>query len=77
MNWAEHESEHLLKSLFIMAFMVEARDPNTGGHLWRVSRFCRVLVEHGGLPSNQVARVSLGGFLHDLGKIAVPDAILE
>jgi len=69
--------EHLLNSLFIMASMVEARDPYTGGHLWRVSQFCRVLAEHGGLPPNRVARVSLGGFLHDLGKIAVPDAILN
>ena len=57
--------------------MVEARDPYTGGHLWRVSQFCRVLAEHGGLPPNHVARISLGGFLHDLGKIAVPDAILN
>ena len=72
-----NELEHLLNSLSIMASMVEARDPYTGGHLWRVSQFCRVLAEHGGLPPNQVARVSLGGFLHDLGKIAVPDAILS
>src|SRR4030067_1426624 len=72
-----NESEQLLKSLFIMASMVEARDPYTGGHLWRVSQFCRVLAERGGLPPNQVARISLGGFLHDLGKIAVPDAILN
>lgn len=71
------ELEHLLNSLFIMASMVEARDPYTGGHLWRVSQFCRVLAERGGLPPNQVARISLGGFLHDLGKIAVPDAILN
>lgn len=70
-------SEHLLNSLFIMASMVEARDPYTGGHLWRVSQFSRVLAEQGGLPANQVARISLGGFLHDLGKIAVPDAILN
>lgn len=69
--------EHLLNSLFILASMVEARDPYTGGHLWRVSQFCRVLAERGGLPPNQVARISLGGFLHDLGKIAVPDAILN
>src|SRR3989338_1187431 len=72
-----NELEHLLNSLFIMASMVEARDPYTGGHLWRVSQFCRILAEHGGLPPNQVARISLGGFLHDLGKIAVPDAILN
>lgn len=69
--------EPLLNSLFLMASMVEARDPYTGGHLWRVSQYCRLLAEQGGLPLNQVARISLGGFLHDLGKIAVPDAILN
>lgn len=68
---------HLLKSLFIMASMVEARDPYTGGHLWRVSQFSRILAEDGELPTNMVARISLGGFLHDLGKISVPDAILN
>ncbi|MDI1309282.1 MAG: HD-GYP domain-containing protein [Methylotenera sp.] len=69
--------EHLLKSLYIMASMVEARDPYTGGHLWRVSQFSRVLAENGGLPTSEIARIALGGFLHDLGKISVPDAILN
>lgn len=72
-----NHTEQLLHSLFIMASLVEARDPYTGGHLWRVSQYCRMLAERGGLPANQVARISLGGFLHDLGKIAVPDAILN
>lgn len=69
--------EHLLKSLFVMASMVEARDTYTGGHLWRVSQFSRMLAEDGGLPATDVARIALGGFLHDLGKISVPDAILN
>lgn len=69
--------EHLLKSLFVMASIVEARDPYTGGHLWRVSQYSRILAEDGGLPANIVARIALGGFLHDLGKIGVPDAILN
>lgn len=72
-----NHAEHLLKSLFVMASMVEARDPYTGGHLWRVSQFSRILAEEGGLPANEVARITLGGFLHDLGKIGVPDAILN
>jgi len=67
----------LLKSLFAMATMVEARDPYTGGHLWRVSQFSRLLAEDGGLPVADVARIMVGGFLHDLGKISVPDAILN
>lgn len=69
--------EGLLSSLLIMAWMVEARDPYTGGHLWRVSRFARLLAAESGLPENDVARISVGGFLHDLGKVGVPDHILN
>ena len=69
--------EDLLKSLYIMASLVEARDPYTGGHLWRVSQYARLLAEDAGLPGETVARIALGGFLHDLGKIGVADAILN
>lgn len=67
----------LLKTLYAMAMMVEARDAYTGGHLWRVSRFSLLLAEDIGLPDAEVQRVALGGFLHDLGKVGVPDAILN
>ncbi len=67
----------LIDSLYRMAWLVEARDPYTGGHLWRVSQYARLLAEALGWPAAEVARVSLGGFLHDLGKIGVPDAILN
>lgn len=68
--------EDLLTSLLVMAWMVEARDPYTGGHLWRVSRFSHLLAADAGLPEADVARIAVGGFLHDLGKIGVPDHIL-
>lgn len=69
-------SHDLLASLLVMAWMVEARDPYTGGHLWRVSRFAELLAERAGLNEAQIACAAIGGFLHDLGKIGVPDAIL-
>lgn len=69
--------EDLLSSLLVMAWMVEARDPYTGGHLWRVSRFSRLLASELDLPDADVARISIGGFLHDLGKVGVPDHILN
>lgn len=69
--------EELLKSLYVMASLVEARDPYTGGHLWRVSQYSGLLAAECGLPDTDVARIALGGFLHDLGKIGVPDAILN
>lgn len=68
---------HLLRTLYIMADVVEARDPYTGGHLWRVSQFSGLLAEAGGLSVTDVARIKLGGYLHDLGKVGVPDAILN
>lgn len=71
------EREQLLASLLTMAWVVEARDPYTGGHLWRVSRYAALLCEATGLPKDQTARIAMGGFLHDLGKVGVPDAILR
>lgn len=72
-----HAFGQLLASLFVMAWFVEARDPYTGGHLWRVSRYARLLATAAGLSAAEVARIGMGGFLHDLGKIGVPDAILR
>lgn len=66
----------LLKSLTIMASVIEARDAYTGGHLWRVSQYAQRLAESGGLTTEMVFLASLGGFLHDIGKIGVPEAIL-
>ena len=73
----DRHAEELMASLLVMAWMVEARDPYTGGHLWRVSRYARLLSQHMGLPAGTVDRISIGGFLHDLGKIGIPDHILN
>lgn len=70
-------SAQLLASLLAMAWFVEARDPYTGGHLWRVSRYAQLLAKALGLAPAEIARIGLGGFLHDLGKIGVPDAVLR
>jgi HD domain len=72
----QRHREDLLSTLLIMAWMVEARDPYTGGHLWRVSRMARLVAQSAGLPDADVARITVGGFLHDLGKISIPDHIL-
>ena len=66
----------LLKSLALMASVIEARDAYTGGHLWRVSQYSQRLAEAAGLPAEMVFLSRLGGFLHDIGKISIPDAIL-
>lgn len=70
------EDEKMLASLLVLAWVVEARDPYTGGHLWRVSRLAKLLAEAADFPDEAVARIAIGGFLHDLGKVGIPDAIL-
>ena len=67
----------LLASLMIMGSVVEARDAYTGGHLWRVGQFARLTADSIGLDRDGVFLAAMGGFLHDLGKIGVPDAILN
>ena len=66
-----------IENLYRMAWIVEARDPYTGGHLWRVSQYSRLLAQDLGLEVDEIARVELGGFLHDLGKVGIPDAVLN
>ncbi|HPE60066.1 MAG TPA: HD domain-containing protein [Thiolinea sp.] len=60
-----------------MAQIVEARDPYTAGHLWRVARFSRLLGARLGLGGTDLFQLTLGAYLHDLGKVTVPDQVLN
>jgi putative two-component system response regulator len=59
-----------------LALTIEARDPYTLGHCDRLSRYAVALGQALGLDPDMVRALRLGGYLHDLGKIAVPDGIL-
>ncbi len=56
---------------------VESRDPYTEGHCERLARYASELGEHLGLDWESQVALRRGGFLHDLGKIAIPDEILK
>lgn len=67
----------LLSSLLTLATVIEARDAYTGGHTWRVSEYSRLLAEKMGFSQDEVFICSLGGLVHDLGKIGISDAVLN
>lgn len=55
---------------------IEARDPSTRGHCQRLARYATSLGRALGLDSRDLDALGRGGFLHDIGKIAVPDHVL-
>lgn len=55
---------------------IEARDTYTAGHCERLSAYAVALGHALGVPEPVRRALRLGGYLHDLGKIAVPDAVL-
>ena len=59
-----------------LALGVEAKDPYTENHCGRLSKYSMILGGELGLPEDQIRALKLGGTLHDLGKIGIPDAIL-
>jgi putative nucleotidyltransferase with HDIG domain len=55
---------------------IDARDPYTRGHSMRVGHLSREIGNSLGLPELEVQHLLVGGFLHDVGKIGVRDAVL-
>ncbi len=56
---------------------VDAKDPTTAGHSERVAELARGLARDIGLPQKEVDEVYFAGLLHDVGKIGIPDRILN
>jgi putative two-component system response regulator len=67
-------AEAVLRSL---ALMVEARDAYTEGHCERLARYATDLGLALGLSEDDVSALGRGGYFHDIGKIALPDSILQ
>lgn len=63
--------------IFALARAIEAKDSYTQGHTERVSQFALVVGHHLGLSQEEQNALYKGGILHDIGKIAIPDAILN
>ena len=59
-----------------LALTIEARDPNTKGHCERLAHHAVELGRTLGLPHEDLHALHRGGYLHDVGKIGVADAVL-
>jgi diguanylate cyclase (GGDEF)-like protein len=71
---AQHHAKTLATAL---ALAVDAKDPHTRSHSQTVSELSAQIAVELSLEPRRVAQVRLAGLLHDVGKIGIPDAILQ
>lgn len=71
-----------MKNLFLstvksLVAAIDAKDPYTKGHSERVTRYSMVIGEEMGLSDEDMEKLHIGGLLHDIGKIAIIDQVLN
>ena len=75
----KHRTDELERAesvLFSLARSIEGKDPYTHGHCERLSDYSASLGEHLGLVEDEITALRRAGIVHDIGKVAVPDAVL-
>src|ERR1700723_788127 len=70
------ELERAESVLFTLARSIEGKDPYTHGHCERLAEYSASLGEHLKLSDDQITALRRAGVVHDIGKIAIPDAII-
>jgi len=75
--------KHLLDALdsaeaafMTLALTIEARDPMTNGHCERLASYAVALGKTLGVAETDLQALNRGGYLHDVGKVGIPDAVL-
>jgi putative nucleotidyltransferase with HDIG domain len=69
--------DSMLSTVKTLAAALEAKDPHTRGHSQRVAACAVAIATDLGLPAEEIERIHWASMLHDIGKIATPEAILR
>jgi hypothetical protein len=72
----ERTRRSYLGTITSLARTIEAKDPYTGGHTERVAELACTLARELGFEGDDLHAIEVGGVIHDIGKIGIPDAIL-
>lgn len=65
------------ETVLALAKAVEAKDKYTNGHSERVARYARLIAEKAGMSEADQNDIYIIGLLHDIGKIGIPDTVLN
>lgn len=55
----------------------EYKDADTGLHIWRMASYSRALAAEAGWSASECQKIELAAPMHDVGKVAIPDAVLR
>jgi diguanylate cyclase (GGDEF)-like protein len=67
----------VMETVTSLALAIDAKDPYTQGHSPKVANYSALIAEGLGLKEDEIEQIRLGGMLHDLGKVGVPETILN
>ncbi len=71
------EGERFVAVMLDLAATVDLRFSGSARHSETVGRYAEMMARELGLSEHRIGRVRLGGLLHDIGKVGVPDSILN
>jgi len=67
----------VIETLTQLSIAIDAKDPYTQGHSQKVSAYGVMLAQAVGLTAHEIEEIRLAGLLHDVGKVGIPEAILN
>ena len=70
-------SQAVLDTVTSLAFAIDAKDHYTQGHSQKVSAYAALIAEAMGMNDSEVDEIRLGAVLHDIGKVGIPESILN
>jgi diguanylate cyclase (GGDEF)-like protein len=76
-NSRDVEGERFISAMLDLAEAVDLRFSGSARHSETVGRYAEMMAMELGLPDSRVTRVRLAGILHDIGKVLIPEAILQ
>jgi putative nucleotidyltransferase with HDIG domain len=74
---ADGDHPSLMDTVTALAFTIDAKDHYTQGHSQSVSRLATQIGQQLGLTKDELEEIRLAGILHDIGKIGVPESVLN
>lgn len=72
----EEIRQQYFRTIAALAEAIEAKDPSTHGHCNRVAHYATLIARRLGFNDTQIAHLQAACYLHDVGKIAIPESIL-